>query len=277
MYRVICPIYLPQSKKKSFALNLNIYRNAHFLLLNKMKVLFKERIQDQIIHLPTMSGVKLTYTLFMGTNREMDLSNVCVVVDKFFCDAIVEAGKLEDDNFKFLSAIDYRFGGIDPGNPRCEVTLEPQSIIKDETMRIFLVQSEIEEAIRNFIGEQVSVAEGMAIGIKFAATRGEDGYTAEIDISKPVEPVQEETPVRRTRGPRKAQTEQASEQASSETDGVTATDVALTEATEDSSPVTEKSQEPLPEAGIATATDEQAEVEPPAFIKEGRRSIFSNN
>lgn len=262
MYQVTCPIYLPQTKKKSFALNLNIYRNAHFLLLNKMKVLFKEKIQEQLAFLPTMNGVKLVYTLFMGTNREMDLSNVCVVVDKFFCDALVEAGKLEDDNFKFLSSIDYRFGGIDPGNPRCEVTLEPTSIKEDTNMRIFLVQAEIEQALENYISEQMSVADGKTFNIKIAATRGDEGFTAEINIVDKVE--EPETPTKPVvrRGPR-----------NKVTDAVATMQFGNQEA---ESPVVEYPETGETESGTVeeqAPTAEEAGV--PAFLQ-GKKSIFGN-
>jgi hypothetical protein len=49
-------------------------------------------------------------------------------------------------------------------------------------MRITIVQSEIEEAIRNHILDQITVNEGMEIDIKLRATRGAEGYQADIDI-----------------------------------------------------------------------------------------------
>lgn len=258
MYRVICPIYLPQTKKKTFALNLNIYRNAHFLVLNTMKIRFKEKIQEQIDLLPSMGGVKLTYTLFMGTNREMDLSNVCVVVDKFFCDAIVEAGKLEDDNFKFLGSIDYRWGGIDPGNPRCEVTLEPTSIIKDNTMRISLVQAEIEEALKAYISEQMTIADGMDFKIALAATRGEQGFTAEIDI---VRAVVEEAPAKKTRGRRASHTDEEN----------TVVDLQVSS---NESPYDNETQTEPDETGPEIPVDPNPEENVPAFLK--KKSIFGS-
>lgn len=53
-------------------------------------------------------------------------------------------------------------------------------------MQITLVQSEIEQALKNYINEQVNVKEGMDIVIVLKATRGEEGTTAVIDITKPV-------------------------------------------------------------------------------------------
>lgn len=53
-------------------------------------------------------------------------------------------------------------------------------------MKIILVQAEIEAAITAYVLGQISVAEGHQITIDFKNTRGADGATAEIDISKPV-------------------------------------------------------------------------------------------
>jgi len=50
-------------------------------------------------------------------------------------------------------------------------------------MRIILVQAEIELALRNYVFSQINVAEGQDITIDFKNTRGEDGATAEINIT----------------------------------------------------------------------------------------------
>lgn len=52
-------------------------------------------------------------------------------------------------------------------------------------MRIIIVQYEIEEAIRNYILNQIDIKEGQTINIEFKNTRGDDGATAEINISIP--------------------------------------------------------------------------------------------
>lgn len=65
-------------------------------------------------------------------------------------------------------------------------------------MQITLVQSEIEQALKNYINEQVNVKEGMEITIAFKATRGEEGNTAVIDIvPSTVKPVAPATPTKR--------------------------------------------------------------------------------
>ncbi len=49
-------------------------------------------------------------------------------------------------------------------------------------MRIILTQAEIEEAIEKLILDQVEIPEDMRIDIALKATRGDEGYTAEVDI-----------------------------------------------------------------------------------------------
>lgn len=50
------------------------------------------------------------------------------------------------------------------------------------TMRIIIVQSEIEEAIKAYVLNQIAVREGQEVTIDFKATRGDDGMTAEVNI-----------------------------------------------------------------------------------------------
>ena len=52
-------------------------------------------------------------------------------------------------------------------------------------MKIILVQAEIELAIRAYVLTQIAVKEGQDISIDFKNTRGDDGTTAEINITSP--------------------------------------------------------------------------------------------
>ena len=130
MYVVKLPLYVDLPKKKSkddrFQLNLNVYRNAHFYKLNQAKELYEDLVKEAIKHLPEMSKINLTYVLFLGSNRSADVSNICSIVDKFFCDALVQAKKIVDDNYKIISGVSYQFGDIDKHNPRVEVYIQPQ-------------------------------------------------------------------------------------------------------------------------------------------------------
>lgn len=49
-------------------------------------------------------------------------------------------------------------------------------------MQITLVQTEIEQAIRDYVGNQLRVADGMEMSIDLSATRGAEGFKATIDI-----------------------------------------------------------------------------------------------
>lgn len=109
---------------KGFSLNLNQYRNAHFYKLNNAKVEYKAVMRSQIELLPELPIIRLTYVVYPKTSREFDISNVCSIVDKFFSDALVELGKLPDDNFKYLPEVVYKFGEKDKDNPRVEIIIE---------------------------------------------------------------------------------------------------------------------------------------------------------
>lgn len=81
-------------------------------------------------------------------------------------------------------------------------------------MRIILVQAEIELALRAYVLNQISVREGQEITIAFKNTRGDDGATAEIDISTPAD-----TPIKkRLAAPTLLAASQPASQTSSEPD-----------------------------------------------------------
>lgn len=81
-------------------------------------------MKEQIEQLPVFNKVSITYTIFFGSLRKTDISNVCCVIDKYFCDALVELGKLPDDNYIYIKEVIYRYGGVDKDNPRVEITLK---------------------------------------------------------------------------------------------------------------------------------------------------------
>lgn len=125
MYTIISPLSVKQTKTKQFILNLNNYRNTHYQTLNKVKVNYKAELAAQIKLLPTFTRIGLMFTLYPKTARLTDVSNVCSVHEKFFADALVELGKLPDDNYLYLPESGYRFGAIDRENPRVEITIHP--------------------------------------------------------------------------------------------------------------------------------------------------------
>jgi len=118
------PLWVQTSASNIFILNLNNYRNAHYQILNKAKIAFKEEIQDQLNKIDQkFKYFKLIYTLYKGDKRSCDVNNICSVVDKFFCDCLTEAKIIKDDNYKYLTESSFKWGGIDETNPRVEVQI----------------------------------------------------------------------------------------------------------------------------------------------------------
>lgn len=50
-------------------------------------------------------------------------------------------------------------------------------------MKFTLVQSEIEQAIQDYIGKVITVKDGATVTVDLKNTRGTDGITAEVDVS----------------------------------------------------------------------------------------------
>lgn len=183
------PIKVPLSRKTDFHLNLNQYRNAHYQTLNKAKHSFTKLVTPIIRQLPKMQAVKLGYRLFPGSKRDMDTSNICSIVDKFFCDALVQNERLSDDHRKIVLEVNYSSDVPDKADPRVEVTITPVGEYlfdppnkENESVQIIIVEAEIKEAIKKSILSQINVRNGMDIKIELKATRGDLGYQAIIDI-----------------------------------------------------------------------------------------------
>jgi hypothetical protein len=184
-YQIDLPLFIPISPKKNLSLNLNIYRNAHFFELNKAKELFHQYIGQILVGIPHINKLKIQYTLFVPTKRRLDISNICSIVDKFFCDTLTANKIIDDDSYDILIEVNYKFGGIDKENPRVEALLMDLDSIEDKKepiMRITLVQTEIEEALTEYLLKQINISDGQKIEIDLKATRGEEGYLAEISV-----------------------------------------------------------------------------------------------
>lgn len=117
-----CPLWVPVGKRRIY-LNLGVYRNLHYQTSNKAKAKFKEIMMPQILRLPKYDQIEISYTLFPGTSRICDVSNICSIIDKYLSDAIVELGKLPDDNYKHLVETRYRMGFVDRNHGRVEACI----------------------------------------------------------------------------------------------------------------------------------------------------------
>lgn len=118
-------VFLPRKTMadKPYTLNFNVYRNTMHMVLAEAKRLYGDNMWEAISCLPQLNKVAIRYTLFPQSNRLTDISNVCVVHDKFFMDCLVKQGKLTDDNYNYCVEIGYKFGHVDKVNPRVEIEI----------------------------------------------------------------------------------------------------------------------------------------------------------
>ena len=119
-------------------------------------------------------------------------------------------------------------------------------------MRIILVQAEIELALRAYVLNQISVREGQEITIAFKNTRGDDGATAEIDISTPTD-----TPIKVPNTPVKRQTAPTLLAAAEPTSQPTSQTASEPDVEEDTSDPSDGSPAPAVEAESDTTTSEK--------------------
>jgi hypothetical protein len=113
-FTIKVPIYveLGKVKKKKYYLNLNLLRNQVAHLNNNIKKEFK-RIVEPLIPPIFYDKFELEYELYLPNKLKRDVSNVCSIIDKNFCDAFVELGHAPDDNYEYLQKITYKYGGMD--------------------------------------------------------------------------------------------------------------------------------------------------------------------
>ena len=132
------PLKVMASKTKGWILNLNQYRNTYFRTLNTVKINYKKFMQSQIAIGPSYKRVACIYTVYPPNKRNFDLGNVCCIHQKFFEDALVELGKLPDDNINHIPLVIYQFGEIDKLNPRVEIEVIDLDEHKNNTLELIL-------------------------------------------------------------------------------------------------------------------------------------------
>lgn len=64
--------------------------------------------------------ISIAVVFYYDSNRRRDLDNGLSSI----MDALVDAGIIEDDNYKFVDNIDVSYGGYDKINPRCEIYID---------------------------------------------------------------------------------------------------------------------------------------------------------
>jgi len=128
--KIISPILIEIPRKTKPArkvyLNLNNYRNLNFIVNNQAKHIYSEALQCVLSGLKLKTPIELHYTYFKGSNRKSDKMNVLSIVDKFFCDSLVNYSCIPDDNDEYIGTQTFSFGGLDKNNPRVEILIKQQ-------------------------------------------------------------------------------------------------------------------------------------------------------
>jgi len=126
--KIICPLYidLPRKTKKDrrVYINMNSYRNLHYLVSNSVKREYKEALREQLEGITIETPVDITYQVFKGSKRRLDKMNVIAVTSKFLLDAITEYGCWEDDNDDFVKKETVLPTELDRERPRVEIIIK---------------------------------------------------------------------------------------------------------------------------------------------------------
>ena len=122
-YIIKAPLFVMVGKKR-FSINMNKYRISHFMVLNKAKKEYKLKMHDQITLLPVFNKISLEYQFTLPNKRLTDTDNLASIQAKFFQDALVEYGRISDDNYTKVSCNGYNVIGIDKHNARCDIIIK---------------------------------------------------------------------------------------------------------------------------------------------------------
>ena len=152
MWTVSLPLRVPISKNREFSLNLNEYRNAHYQVLNKAKRNFDDLTKSLLEGIPRLERCTLEYVFYPRTRQRCDTNNILSVVDKFFSDSLVHHGILKDDNYNVIVGTEFKFGRIDPENPRVDAIIKEKKDMKILTM-ITLTRDDVSTAVREYLAK----------------------------------------------------------------------------------------------------------------------------
>ena len=124
-YKFILPTYLifklKTKKDRKVSISLNWFRHAHHRDYTKAKNLYCEIMAEQIKQFDPIKGkLKIHYEFYAARNDSPDLDNFVGAAKKFFQDALVKNGLIEDDNVNFITKNSESYSGIDKENPRIE-------------------------------------------------------------------------------------------------------------------------------------------------------------
>lgn len=125
--------------------------------------------------MPKLGKIWLHYEVHPKTRVRLDTMNPGSIVDKFFSDALVEHGVIEDDNYHFVVFNSFSFGSVDKDNPHVLVTIIELEESEDMklSMTAELSTDDLKEAAAAWVSEQTgqtATAEDIVLSADVTAT-----------------------------------------------------------------------------------------------------------
>lgn len=122
--KLVLPIYYEQEfktkKNKSFLVGLNWYRNAHYMISNKVKHWYHNEVAKQI-NGERFNKIRVQYDVY-AQRKGTDGPNIRSILEKFVLDGLVTHGVIEDDKIGILVGDSSNYY-IDGDNPRIEIII----------------------------------------------------------------------------------------------------------------------------------------------------------
>ena len=127
---ITLPIYYTEQFKtkpdKTSLVGINLYRNAHYHLQNKLKQHYHQLVHEQIIESTSFNQFTIEYKLFYKS-PVCDASNIIAIIEKFTLDALKLGGVIPDDNVNYHKSSSWVAQQQDRDNPRVEITIKELS------------------------------------------------------------------------------------------------------------------------------------------------------
>jgi hypothetical protein len=129
-HTVSMPLFVMMPRKtmpdKKRILNLNYFLHWKPIVSNMIKKEYAAIAIERLagVTVPEGKMVGLVFTLRKGSRRRIDRANPLSIHEKFFCDAMVEAGVIPDDNDDHIAWTHYQSGPMDKENPRVEIEIQ---------------------------------------------------------------------------------------------------------------------------------------------------------
>ncbi len=128
-YTIKMPLRVEVGKKtkKLQTINLNYYRNWHRYTESSVKKAYHKLAIEalRLANVPYMSMCRLEFQLHKRTRQQKDKANFLSIHEKYFCDAMVEAGILTDDTDDYIIEQHYHQSLINPDDPCVVIKIIP--------------------------------------------------------------------------------------------------------------------------------------------------------